>query len=101
MDHRESGGAVASSRGAVTHASVHTQTRLHAAVAVETVRTRLVAEQTRPARLAGAFAFHRMAATEGQNSSKVGRFLQPLQEVKGRCWVTFDPLTQINLLLSI
>lgn len=72
MDHRESGGAAASSRGAVAHASVHTQTRLHAAVAVETVRTRLVAEQTRPARLARAFTFHRVAATEGQTQQQSG-----------------------------
>lgn len=81
VNHREAGGAVASSCGAVTHASIHTQTWLHAAVAVETMRTRLVTEQTRPARLTRALSFHWVAAAEGQQT--LGCVVQKQQQQSG------------------
>lgn len=62
MNAREAGGALASPGGAVTHASVHTKTRLQAAVTVETVSAGLVAVKPRPPRLARALSFHWVAA---------------------------------------
>lgn len=60
--HRKAGGTVALAGGNVTHPSIHTQTRLQAAVAEETARAGLIAEEPRPPGLACAFTFHGVAA---------------------------------------
>lgn len=59
---REPRGALALTGGAVTHSSIHTETRLQAAMTVETVSAGLVTEQSRPPRLARAFSFHWVTA---------------------------------------
>lgn len=56
------GGTVAFSSGAITHPSIHTQTRLQAAMTVETVSARLITEESCPAWLTCAFSFHGVAA---------------------------------------
>lgn len=55
---------MAAASGAVTNASVNTQTRLQAAMAVETQRAGLIAVEPRPPRQARALSFHWMAAGE-------------------------------------
>lgn len=53
---------MAFSGGAITHPSIHTQTRLQAAMTVETVSARLITEESCPAWLTCAFSFHGVAA---------------------------------------
>lgn len=67
--HRKAGGTVALAGGNVTHPSIHTQTRLQAAVAEETARAGLIAEEPRPPGLACAFTFHGVAAGQ-KNTDK-------------------------------
>lgn len=64
--HREPGGAVTLARGAVARASVHAQTRLQAAVAVEALSAGLVAVKPRPPRLARALALHWVTAGQSR-----------------------------------
>jgi len=79
--HRVAGGAAASPRGAVAHASVHTQARLQAAVAVEAVSAGLVTEQPRPPGLARALSFHWVAAGEKIEAN----VMKSLLNVQGKC----------------
>lgn len=67
--HRIPGGALALACGAITHPSVHTQTRLQATVTEEAVSAGFIAEQSGPPWLASAFSFHRVAAEKrGQDN---------------------------------
>lgn len=62
--HHEPGGAVAPPCGAVTLPSVHTETGLQAAVAIETVRAGLVTVKPRPTGLAGTLPLHWVTAVD-------------------------------------
>lgn len=61
MNTRKPGGTVALAGGTITHPSIHTQTRLQAAMTVETVSAGLITVQSCPPWLACALSFHWVA----------------------------------------
>lgn len=67
--------------GAVTHASIHTQTRLQAALTVEAVSAGLVTEQSRPPGLACALSFHWVTAETIKKGNTVN-MMKVLQKYK-------------------
>lgn len=62
MNPREPGCALALAGSTITHPSIHAQTGLQTPVTKEAMSTGLVTEEPGPARLAGAFSFHWVAA---------------------------------------